>query len=293
MSKQEDQVRALPCWKGPISVQPLTGGITNTNFTVTCRDRDFVVRLGADIPEHNIVRTFELAAAKAAHAVGIGPAIVFWQPGALVMHKIDGMALNPQQVREPDRLARILQVMKTCHDAIPDHFRGPAPMFWAFQVLRDYRARLREMNSPWCEQLQRLCACAAELEATVGSIDLVFGHNDLLAANLIDDGSRIWLIDWEYAGFNSALFDLSGLASNNEFDSDLEEEMLASYFAVSPDEVLRRRYSAMKCASLLRETLWSMVSELCSDIDFDYAEYTRENLARFDRAWLTFSGATS
>ena len=43
----------------------------------------------------------------------------------------------------------------------------------------------------------------------VGPIDLVFGHNDLLPANLLDDGSRMWLVDWDYAGWNSPLFDLA------------------------------------------------------------------------------------
>ncbi len=292
MSIREDEVRRLPCWSGAVTIEALGGGITNTNFTVSCAGREYVVRLGSDIPEHNVVRTIELAAAKAAHAAGIAPAIVHWQPGALVMNKIAGETLNPEQVREPGRLARIVGVLKTCHRCIPEHFRGPAPMFWAFQVLRDYSACLREMKSPWSNELGRLNRCARDLEAAVGSIDLVFGHNDLLAANLIDDGRQIWLIDWEYAGFNSALFDLSGLASNNEFDSDLEREMLVQYFGVPPDSALLRGYSAMKCASLLRETMWSMVSELCSSIDFDYAEYTRENIERFDTAWRHFSGGT-
>ena len=41
----------------------------------------------------------------------------------------------------------------------------------------------------------------------------------------------------------------------------------------------------MKCASLLREAMWSMVQERRSAIDFDYAAYTGENLERFERAW--------
>ena len=43
--------------------------------------------------------------------------------------------------------------------------------------------------------------------------------------------------------------------------------------------------------SLLRETLWSMVSELHSTIDFDYAAYTADNLARFLRAYAFFRNA--
>jgi hypothetical protein len=44
----------------------------------------------------------------------------------------------------------------------------------------------------------------------------------------------------------------------------------------------------MKCASLLREAMWSMVSEIHSSLDFDYIAYTDENLARFESAWSAF-----
>ena len=114
---------------------------------------------------------------------------------------------------------------------------------------------------------------------------MVFGHNDLLPANFIDDGKRLWLIDWDYAGFNSPLFDLGNLCSNNEVAPEDEDWLLEAYFERPLDADLRRRYRAMKCASLLRETLWSMVSEIHSTLDFDYAAYTSDYLARFERAF--------
>ena len=105
----------------------------------------------------------------------------------------------------------------------------------------------------------------------------------MLAANFIEDGNRLWLIDWDYAGFNSPLFDLANVASNNEFSSDLESALLTSYRGTPPDAAYSRRFAAMKCASLLRETMWSMVSEIHSTIEFDYGAYSAENLARFER----------
>jgi thiamine kinase-like enzyme len=116
----------------------------------------------------------------------------------------------------------------------------------------------------------------------------VFGHNDLLAANFIDDGARLWLIDWDYAGFNSPLFDLANLASNNAFTSELDERLLGAYFGAAVDAACRRGFAAMKCASLLREALWGCVSLAHSRIDFDYAGYARDYLQRFDHAWQGF-----
>ena len=114
------------------------------------------------------------------------------------------------------------------------------------------------------------------------------GHNDLLAANFIDDGKRLWLIDWDYAGYNTALFDLANLSSNNELSSEQEDWTLETYYQQPVTDRLRRRLAAMKCVSLLRETLWSIVSEIHSTLDFDYVNYTRKNLSRFENAYEAF-----
>ena len=278
----------LSCWAGPVEPEPLGGGITNTNFLVRDGNERFVVRIGDDIPVHGVMRFNELAASRAAHAAGISPEVVHFEQGALVMRYIEGKTLEPDDVREPRMLGRIVDLVKRCHKEIPRHLRGPALIFWVFQVIRDYAATLEEGGSRMVKELSRLLAVSNSLEEAVGAIRLVFGHNDLLAANFIDGGDRLWLVDWDYAGFNSSLFDLGGLASNSEFAPDEEEWLLETYFEAPPNDEIRRRYAAMKCASLMRESMWSMVSEIHSSIDFDYVAYTDENLARFERAYADF-----
>jgi thiamine kinase-like enzyme len=138
------------------------------------------------------------------------------------------------------------------------------------------------------DALPRFLDINAELEKTVGEINLVFGHNDLLASNFIDDGKCLWLLDWDYAGYNAALFDLANLSSNNELSPAQEDWILESYYEKPVTDGLRRRLAAMKCVSLLRETLWSIVSEIHSTLDFDYVDYTRKNLDRFENAYDAF-----
>jgi len=106
-----------------------------------------------------------------------------------------------------------------------------------------------------------------------------------LAANFLDDGSKIWVVDWEYGGFNDPLFDIGGLSSNNDLDENLENEVLEIYFKEKPSKDLIIKYNAMKTASLLRETMWSMVSEITSKIEFNYAEYTSDNLKKFEESF--------
>ena len=274
----------LACWSGPVDPEPLEGGITNANFLVCDRGRRFFVRIGDDIPVHGVMRFNELAASRAAAAAGLSPEVVHHEPGAMVLRFVDGKTLGAEDVRPRPMLERILPLLRRCHRDVPNQVRGPVLMFWVFHVLRDYAATLREGNSRWMPELPRLLDIAAELEAVVGPIDVVFGHNDLLPANFIDDGARLWLIDWDYAGFNSPLFDLANLCSNAEVAARDEDWLVEAYFDRPMTAEGRRRYHAMKCASLLRETTWSMVSEIHSTLEVDFAAYTVENLARFERA---------
>jgi thiamine kinase-like enzyme len=285
-----NRVSRLTCWKGDVEPRPLTGGITNHNFLVEDAGERYFVRMGDDIPIHGVMRFNELAASRAAAAAGVSPEVVHHEPGALVMRFIDGETLDEARVREQANLERIVPLIKRCHDGIPKHLRGPSLVFWVFQVIRDYAGTLRDGGSRMLGALPRLLEISATLEREVGPVQLVFGHNDLLPANFIDDGKRMWLVDWDYAGFNSPLFDLGGLASNTQLDADQEAWVLAEYFGEPADAPLVRRYRAMKCASLLRESMWSMVSEIHSSLDFDYVAYTDENLARFESAWSAFQG---
>ncbi|MFK8253938.1 phosphotransferase [Ancylobacter terrae] len=281
------RVRALPIWSGPVEPVPLKGGITNTNFLVKDAGRRRVVRVGADIPVHGVMRFNELAASRAAHAAGISPEVLHAEPGIVVLDYIEGRTYSDADVRAD--LDRIVALVRSTHRDVPRHLRGPVLAFWVFHVIRDYAHTLREGDHRLVAELPRLLAAAGRLEAAVGPVEMVFGHNDLLPANFLDDGHRLWLIDWDYAGFNSPLFDLGGLASNNGFDTALSEALLAAYFGRPADDGLRRRFQAMLTASLLREALWSMVSELHSTLDFDYRAYTAENLARFEAALARFN----
>ena len=287
-SNLQDRVAALPCWRGAIDIEPLGGGMTNANFVVRDSTDRYVVRVGEDIPVHQLMRFNELSASRAAHAAGISPPVVYSEPGLLVLGYVEGRTLDEPAVRDPQMLERIVALVRRCHDEVPRHLRGPALVFWVFHVLRDYGHTLRDSASRHGEKLQRLADIAATLESQLVPTRIVFGHNDLLAANIIDDGSRLWLIDWDYAGFNSPLFDLGGLATNSELDRDAQMTVLAAYFGADPGSDLVRSFDVMKCASLLRESMWSMVSEIHSELDIDYGPYTAENLRRFEAAWDEF-----
>lgn len=277
-----ERIRALEFWSGPVDPQPLGGGITNSNFVVQDGARKYVVRLGEDIPLHNVMRFNERAAAMAAEAAGVSPALRHFEPGLIVIDFIEGRTYTEADVRAD--LQRVVALVNRAHREVTRHLKGPALGFWTFHILRSYLATLAERGHRLAADLPRLARIAERLETALGPTEIVFGHNDLLPANFIDDGEQLWLIDWDYGGFNTPLFDLGNLASNNSFDRAQSDLMLGLYFGRAPDDAMRRKLQAMCVASLLRESLWSMLSELESKIDFDYRAYTTANLDRFERA---------
>ena len=241
------------------------------------------MRLGDDIPEHLVSRSNELIASKAASEANIGPKVIYSDKGILVLEYIESTTLTAKDVR--DKIDLIIPVLKKIHLEIPKNIFGQSLIFWVFHVIRNYEKFLKDNKSSYTNLLSDLLSQSAKLEKNSSPYEIVFGHNDLLPGNFLDDGSRLWIIDWEYAGFNTPLFDLGGLASNCDFSQKEEIHLLENYFDKKIDDKLLLQYHSLKCASLLRETMWSMVAELISKIDFDYKNYTQENLSKFNQSY--------
>lgn len=283
MKTNEQRLRSLPCWKGGIAIEPLRGGISNESWLVTDGAGKHVVRFGKDYPFHHVLREREIMTARAAHAAGFAPELQYAEPGVMVSAFIAAKTYGPNDVRaNPERIGRL---MRDFHQTMPRYVSGPGFMFWVFHVIRDYARTLDRGGSRMTSELPSYLALADELERAQAPLPIVFGHNDLLPANFLDDGSRIWLIDFEYAGFNTAMFDLAGAASNAGMSAEEAQRLLTAYFGREPDAAILRSHAAMQCASLLREAMWSMVSELHLNAPgVDYVAYTGENLAKLGAA---------
>jgi thiamine kinase-like enzyme len=279
----EKRIRALPIWRGQISIEPLKGGLSNESYVVTSGGRRYVVRFGRDFPFHHVFREREVMTARAAHAAGFAPEVIHAEPGVMVTAFLGARTYEAVDVRA--NVARIARLMRDFHEKMPAHVSGPGFMFWVFHVIRDYARILEIGKSLMAERIPAYLSLAVELERAQTPLPIVFGHNDLLPANFLDDGTRLWLIDFEYAGFSTAMFDLAGVASNAGFSAEASEELLVDYFGAPPGPDLKRSHAAMQCASLLREAMWSMVSELHLEAPgADYVAYTAENLERLEKA---------
>ena len=264
-----------------LTLTMLSGGITNRNFRVdaTGTSERWVIRLaGNDTHLLGISREVEHAATVAAAGVGVGPEVTaFIRPeGYLVTRFIVGSPVTDDAVHLPETLGRVADSLRRIHD-------GPAipGLFVPLRIVEAYRALAlaRGVRIPPEYQVAAATGRRIELALLSNPLELRPCHNDLLNANFIDDGARIRIIDWEYAGMGDPFFDLGNFSINHELSADEDELLLTAY-----DGEIRRdrlaRLTLMRVVSDFREAMWGVLQQGISTLDIDFVEYAS---AKFDR----------
>jgi thiamine kinase-like enzyme len=266
-----------------LRLTPLSGGITNRNFLVTVAGQPdrYVIRLaGNDTHLLGISREVEHAATVAAAGVGVGPEVTaFIRPeGYLVTMFIEGTPISDEAVRRPDTLRRVADSLRRIHD-------GPAipGIFVPLRIVEAYRALAmsRGVRIPGEYELAAAIGRRIELACLEAPLEPRPCHNDLLNANFIDDGTRIRIVDWEYAGMGDPFFDLGNFSINHDLPPDADEVLLAAYDgAASPDPARLARLTLMRVVSDFREAMWGVLQQGISTLDVDFVAYADEH---FDR----------
>jgi thiamine kinase-like enzyme len=287
MADAEARVRHLSIWKGDIKVEPLKGGVSNASFVVTDSTGRYVARVGEDYPAHQVSRAREAIASRAAYEAGLSPEVIHIEHGLMVVRHIIARTYTEADVRA--NAEACVNIIGRCHREMGKRARGQGAIFWAFQILRDYADTLKSADHARAPEIPRWMGIVDHLENVQIPLPIVFGHHDLLPTNFMDDGKRLWLIDWEYGAFGTAMFDLANIAAANSFDESLEAAMLRQYFGKVPDEATTRAFIAMKVAAALREAMWGMVSELHLHAPgVDYVQYAAEYLGRFETIYENY-----
>jgi thiamine kinase-like enzyme len=258
----------------------LGGGITNHNVKVELDGDAYVLRIaGKDTDLLGIDRRVEVEATRAAAALGIGPEVVdFVEPeGWLVTRFIEGRPIAVERIREPENLERVALALRAVH-------AGPrvSGNFDSFRIVERYsetalgRGGAEPEHYPWAHEL------AGQIEAFRAESEPCLCHNDLLNANFIDDGERLRIVDWEYAGMGDRFFDLANFAINHELDEAARTALVEAYFGVAREDGLRV-LELMRFMSDFREAMWGVVQTVVSALDFDFEGYAAEHFERLQR----------
>jgi len=269
-----------------ISIEPLSGGITNRNFLVREPERQRVVRMLSDGVCLGIDRRNERACQSAAWRAGVSPALVHADAEFLVTEFVVGATLGSDALRAGvmrQRMAELLQRLHAAGRSIADQML----YFCPFQTIRMYVQTARQLGAELPADIDTLVHNVQQLADRMQTFQPTLCHNDLLPANVVDDGDRLWLIDWEYAGIGNPLFDLAGVAANFQLTDEESEDLLQCYLGGSSDTAAEDT-KRLGAASLLREALWAVIQTRASTLDFDFSGYATKHLDAFrDRftAW--------
>jgi thiamine kinase-like enzyme len=276
----EAVVQKIEAWQGKaVTIHPLSGGLTNTNYRLEVEGVAYVVRIpGASTELLAVDRRNEIHNSKAAAQAGVGPQVPYTLPedNVMVLEFIQGKTMSNAALNEPGMPERIAASLRLLHAG--PRFLLDFNMFrlteFYLNIVKEYEIAIPEGYVERMPAVQRI-----EQAMLVRPLPTVPCHNDLLAENYIDDGAMLRLIDYEYSGNNDPTFELGNTCQELQYDEARIRALCAAYFGVAPPHLLAR----MKLNMIMSDVgwgLWAAIQEKISTIDYDFWGWAIERWGR-------------
>ena len=276
----EEVIAAVPAWAGrTVTSRAITGGLTNRNFRVDVDSVPHFVRIpgpGTDLLA--VDRANELHNTRSAAVAAAGARVLHHLPlwDVIVLEWLDARTMSNAAFQEPGEASRIAEALRRLHAG--PRFRDDFDMVvLAARYLRLVDERSIPVPAGYREHLRTIPRIDAALRAR--PLPTVPCHNDLLAENYLDDGSRLWIVDYEYSGNNDPAFELGNTAQELGFDEARLTELVAAYFGEATPELVARCRLQM-IMSDVGWTLWAAIQARISSIDHDFGGWAEERWAR-------------
>ena len=279
----DDLLDKVPRLQNRTAVTELSGGLTNRNLKISTASGDYVARISSNKSSLLAIdRQSEYENSKIAAGIGVGAPVFDYLPefGLLVIGYLPGRTYSNLDVS--NNLSRIAGACNLLHKAAP--FSRDFDMFVIQEKYKNLVTgsgfRFPNGYHQYAPHLSRMKSALAVLDE--GRVPC---NNDLLPANFIDDGKKIWLIDYEYSGNNDACFELGNIWSEAKLPISALEELVTAYYGSSRPEKLARAWLFALLAKY-GWTLWASIQSSVSDIDFDFWQWGME---KFDDAEENFA----
>jgi len=281
MPSIEEVVATAEIFRGKqVEVSQMSGGLTNTNYLVVADGDKHVVRIpGASTELLAVDRANERHNAQAAATTGISPPIIEYLDGwhVMILAFIEGRTMSGEALRTPEQVRRVADSLRVLHTA--PRF---AKDFDMFDLTGFYLGVCDERSVRIPDGFRDRMPTIGEIERAFAAnpVPSVPCHNDLLAENYIDDGQKLWIVDFEYSGNNDPCFELGDTAQECGYDDELRAALCEAYFG----ELRADRLARMELQALMADvgwTLWAAIQAQISTIEFDFWGWAVE---RWDRA---------
>ena len=277
-----DAVQRIPLFAGrePDHVERL-GGLTNLVFRVTIGGADYLLRIAGEGTSDYIDRSVEAHNARVAAEAGVSAGVLFFdEPSGLMLAEYipDAATMNADRFRDTDACARAALAFRRMHQFRQD-FRTT---FDVFRKMDEYLKVLADLKAEVPEGYDdvKLEAEAVRKALRVRAPRLASCHCDPLAENFLDDGERMWIVDWEYSGMNDPMWDLGDLSVEAEFGPEQDEALMSAYFDGEPPADKLGRMVLYKAMCDLLWTLWGAIQHANGNQADDFWGYAT---GRFER----------
>lgn len=266
------------------------GGLTNLVHRVEARGQAVIVRIPGSGTEAYIDRRVEIANARAAHRAGVAPEVIWADAttGVMITRALPGITtMTPDLFRSragaPARAGAALGQLHRSGQIFDFRFE-------LFTMIEDYLALLASKTVSLPEGYGAVVAEAAPVKAALAAhpARLAPCHCDPLCENFLDDGARMWIVDWEYSGMNDPLWDLGDLAVEAGMDAAQQDALLHAYFGRPPTPAEQGRVVIYKAMCDLLWTLWGLMQHADGNPADDFRAYA---FARFARCKALMQGA--
>ena len=274
----------VPRLQNRIAVTELSGGLTNRNLKVSTASGDYVARISSNKSSLLAIdRRSEYENSKIAAVIGVGAPVFDYLPdfGLLVIGYIPGKTFS--EIDVSNNLGRIASTCKLLHKADP--FTRDFDMF---SIQENYQKLVTESGFRFPEGYHKYANQISRMKTALAILDegRVPCNNDLLPANFIDDGEKLWLIDYEYSGNNDACFELGNIWSEAKLPLEALEELVTAYYRSSRPEKLARAWLFALLAKY-GWTLWASIQSSVSEIDFDFWQWGMEKFEDVEKSFAS------
>ena len=270
----------------PRQLQELSGGLTNRNVKITTPDGMYVARCTDTATNMlGIDRDREYYNTKAAEQAGVGAQVIDYRPdvGILLLGYLEGQTLCDEDFQRPEILGKAAAAIRTLHSG--PRFQGRFDMFERqpsyLKTVMDNGFRIPDDYLDHADTFDEIARVLTATDQTT-----VPCNNDLLAGNFIEDGDKMWLIDYEYSGNNDPCFELGNTWSEVGMSTDQLDEFVTAYYG----RRLRHKTARAHLQGLVAKygwTLWGCIQNGSSTIEFDFWEWAME---RYEAAIAEFKG---
>jgi thiamine kinase-like enzyme len=258
------------------------GGLTNKVFRVDCDAGSVCLRIPGKGTEAYIDRADESQAAWETARAGVSAALLSFDPASGVMvtrflPEVVTMtpALFNKRPGAPGRAGAVLKKLHTSGATFNNRFE-------LFAMIDNYLKLLAKKKAELPEGYHEVLAASKGVRKALSKHELpaTACHCDPLSENFLDNGTRMWLVDWEYSGMNDPMWDLGDVAVEAQFNQAQEDEMVASYFGGEPRPAERGRVVVYKAMCDLLWTLWGLIQHADKNPADDFWAYS---IGRFER----------